>query len=128
VDFVLFWSLVAALLVSLFLCVAQPLVANRGGSLRSWFVLEAVLFAVLSVLAIAFLAGEDDYRDNGTSRWNVYDNHFLMVAAPTVAIVVAVLAAAAARGSGGWLRRWAGPAGIAAVIVVYAGLYLTTTN
>ena len=66
------------------LAIATSVVAGSApGRLASRMMLgaEAVWLAVTTAALIAYIAGDDAYRDNGISRWDAYDAHALTIAA-----------------------------------------------
>ena len=58
---------------------------------------QASAIAVSTVAVIVYVAGEDDYRGGGVSRWEAYDARALTVSAVSVGIaaVVGLVAASA---------------------------------
>ena len=95
------WLQVLVALAGLVLAV----IALRGRWLRTWaWVLAAVVAASTVGLAV-YVAGEDDYRRNGISRWAAYDAELVTVAAFAAGTGAAILLLVAAgrdrRGVGG---------------------------
>jgi hypothetical protein len=99
------WHALAWLQVSVALAGLVLAVTALGGRwLRTWACVQAAVAGSTVGLAV-YVAGEDDYRRNGTSRWAAYDAELVTVAAVVAGAVVAVVLAAAAarnlRGLGG---------------------------
>jgi hypothetical protein len=82
----------AALVVSFIATLALPAVSRRPEWRVRGLRLTSVVFASLAVLMTIYVLSEDDYRNDGRSRWTVYDAQEITV----VAIVTAFLAAAVA--------------------------------
>ena len=86
----------------IFLILLFPLVSLlvlAGGAAPLWeagitrFALagQGLLSAVAGIYLTFFVAGEDSYRDNGTSRWDAYDARGVTVAAIAVSLTVSLL-------------------------------------
>ena len=54
---------------------------------------EAIVFLGLSAWLTWYVAQEDDYRNDGTSRWSTYDAQAITVVAILSGVVVAAFAA-----------------------------------
>jgi tellurite resistance protein TehA-like permease len=86
-----FWLILLALLgCSLWLLARGP-VAHRAT------ILQAVLFVGASIYLVVYVAGEDDYRGNGISRWDAYDAHTVTVIAIAGSLAVGICALVAER-------------------------------
>src|SRR4051812_20533742 len=81
---------------------------------------ESGLFALLAVAMVVDVAGEDDYLNDGTSRWAAYDAHGISVAAVLSSLLGCVLAGAAVRRAG--LVRWIPAAASVVVLLNYLAL------
>ncbi len=80
------WIVLPAVVISGFVSVAgiaRPATARIAGAVE-WCGL-----LVATGLLVLYVAGEDSYRDNGTSRWDAYGAH----GATTVAVVAGIGAA-----------------------------------
>jgi hypothetical protein len=86
------WLQVPVALAGLVLAVS----ALRGRWLRTWALVLAVVVAASTVSLAVYVAGEDDYRRNGISRWAAYDAELVTVVAVAAGAVVAVLLLVAA--------------------------------
>jgi hypothetical protein len=106
--------------LSLFVLARDPAPAQGEGSRRRpTLVGQALLFAGVSVYLVVYVVGEDDYRDNGISRWEAYDAHLVTVAALVAGFATCVVALLAGRGR----RRLARPVGaLGALSAVLLGL------
>jgi hypothetical protein len=106
--------------LSLFVLVRDPAPAQGESSRRRpTLVGQTLLFAGVSVYLVVYVVGEDDYRDNGISRWEAYDAHLVTVAALVAGFATCVVALLAARGR----RRLARAAGaLGALSAVLLGL------
>jgi hypothetical protein len=93
------WHALAWLQVSVALAGLVLAVTALGGRwLRTWAWVQAAAVAASTVGLAVYVAGEDDYRRNGMSRWAAYDAELVTVAAVVAGTgVAAVLVAAAAR-------------------------------
>jgi hypothetical protein len=116
--------ILAWLVLALIGAFATPALSRR----RSWqtgsLLVNAAILLVLAVATTIYVAGEDDYRRDGRSRWTVYDAHVITVVAITAAIVAATVALLALR-----RRRlaWAAPlVEVVAVMLGYAALVQMT--
>jgi hypothetical protein len=87
----------------------------RSGQ-RLSLALEALLSAGVTVYLVFYVVGEDDYRDNGISRWEAYDVHPVTVAAVVAGSAAAVVAVVAARGHR--LSRLAGALGALSALLL----------
>lgn len=85
--------------LSLWVLVRAPAPAHGESSRRRPTLFgQALLFAGVSVYLVLYVVGEDDYRDNGISRWEAYDAHLVTVTAVVAGFATCALALAAARG------------------------------
>ena len=99
--------------VSLWVLVRAPGVAQgQGARVRPALLAQGLCSAGLSVYLLLFVLSEDDYRDNGISRWDAYDAHLVTVAALVAGFAGATLGLAAARSR----RRLALPLGLLGVV------------
>ena len=86
------------------------------------------LAGVASWSLALFVAGPDDYRANGTTRWEAYDAQGLTVTAVAIGLVVAVVALALVV----WPRRrfypLLGLAGIGAAVLIFCAYFANSLN
>jgi hypothetical protein len=87
---------------------------------------EAMLFACAGGYLTYYAASEDSYRRGGISRWEAYDAHALTVVAIGACLAVCMLAFVADRRRGR-LLSFAGPAGLAAVLL-FAVAFIANSN
>ena len=101
---------------------------NEVGLARIALGTQALLAAGASVYLALYVAGEDDYRANGTTRWEAYDAKGLTLTAVALGLAVAVLAVALAA----WPRRRFFPAlglaGIVAAVLIFLAFVANTLN
>jgi hypothetical protein len=121
------WLLLIALLVIVSAWVLaearDPVSARRRAALWT----QAVLAALTTAALIVYVASEDDYRDNGMSRWEAYDAGELTLAA---AVAGSALCAFAVFGTtrGGRVSLLAGPAGVAASALFFVAFAANSLN
>ena len=105
----IFW-LVLPLVAFTSLIVSGLAVVDRGvGPATGAALIEAAVLAASTATLVGYVASEDDYRDNGISRWEAYDAQVLTsvaVAAGAVAAAALVLA---------W-KRWRRPLAVTAFL------------
>ena len=90
---------------------------------------EAVWLAVATTALIAYIAGEDDYRDNGISRWDAYDAHAVTIAAVALgAAAIAAVGFALARRHSARAAVVAGLVAVVASVVQVAAFIANTVN
>ena len=121
------WLLLPAIATAGLFSAASALVA-RHRVLRVVALMQAAGLAVASVALTLYVAAEDDYRSDGTSRWEAYDVKELTV----VAVAVGGLAVAALVWASATQRR--GPAiggfvaSSAAAALQFAAMIANTVN
>ena len=111
-------------------CVA--LGAGRPGYLlglvRGTLGAQALLALGGSVYLALYVAGEDDYRSDGTTRWNAYDAKGLTLTAIAMGLAVTALALALVA----WPRKRflpaLGLAGIVAAALIFVAFFANTLN
>jgi hypothetical protein len=90
--------------------------------------MQASLAGITSVALAFFVAGPDDYRADGTSRWDAYGAQGLTVTAVVVGVAVAVIALVLFV----WPRRRFSPllglAGIAAAVLIFCAFFANSLN
>ena len=87
----IFW-LVLPLVALTSLIGSALVVVDRGvGTATGAALIEAAVLAASSATLVGYVASDDDYRDNGVSRWEAYDAQVLT----SVAVAAGVVAAAA---------------------------------
>jgi hypothetical protein len=91
-------ALLSIVLLGLSLWVLVRAPRGESSRLRPTLVGQALLFAGVSIYLVLYVVGEDDYRDNGISRWQAYDAHLITVAAVVAGLATCPLALVAARG------------------------------
>ncbi len=79
-------------LVSLFVLAGGAAALWEAGITRFALAAQGLLSAVAGIYLAFYVAGEDDYRADGTSRWDAYDARGITVAAVALALVVSFLA------------------------------------
>jgi len=89
---------------------------------------QALLALGGSVYLALYVAGEDDYRSNGTTRWDAYDAKGLTLSAIAMGLAVTVLALALVA----WPRKRFFPAlglaGIVAAALIFVAFFANTLN
>ena len=80
-------------LLSIYLLALAGLPGAGGAHDRIVLAAETLLAGISSVGLALYVAGPDDYRDDGTSRWVAYDVHGWTVAAVVAGLAVAMCAA-----------------------------------
>jgi hypothetical protein len=90
---VLLFPILGLGLLSIYVFVLSMLPRDGGAHDRIVLAAESLVAAVSSVGLAFYVAGPDDYRADGTSRWVAYDVHGLTVAAVVAGLVVMVCAA-----------------------------------
>ena len=89
---------------------------------------QALLAGLTSVWLALYVAGPDDYRADGTSRWDAYDAQGLTVVAVVAGLIVGVLALL--------LFAWPRPrfypllglAGIVAAVLIFCAFFANSLN
>ena len=122
----LFFLLGLVLSFAALLCTETP-AGRRAG--RILLCVEALFLAVATPALIAYVAAEDDYRDNGISRWDAYDAHVLTIAAVALgaaAIVAVAFVLARQRSARG--ARFVGLLALAAWVAQIAAYIANTAN
>lgn len=112
-DFPLFLAMVLSLL---FGCL-YPAVWGSAGRELGWRRVAAVPPLLLTLLFVAFVAAEDDYRSDGRSRWEVYDAQATIV--PAVGLAVAATVAGFASYRRPSLAPWAAAGCIVAAFLAW---------
>ena len=100
----------------------------RPSALRLGTVIESAGLVVTTLFLVAYVAGEDDYRDNGTSRWDAYGaQHFTATAVVAGLGAIALLAAARLT-----RNRWLAVAGFlcaaAAAVLQFLAVFANSLN
>jgi tellurite resistance protein TehA-like permease len=97
--------------------------ARRRASLWT----QAALAGLTTAALVVYVAGEDDYRGNGISRWDAYDAEALTVCA---ALAGAALVALAVFGTtrGGRVALIVGPAGVAVAALFFVAFAANSLN
>lgn len=114
------------LIVSISTLLARLVPRGAGRPLRPLLLGQAVLFLAVSGYLALFVAAEDGYRNDGTSRWDAYDAHGLTVMAIAVGVLVGLLAIIALRSSR--LALLSGAAGVVAACLVTAAFLANSLN
>ena len=98
------------------------------GLVRGALGAQALLAVGASLYLALYVAGEDDYRSNGTTRWEAYDAKGLTLTAIAVGLAVTVLALALVA----WPRKRflpaLGLAGIVAAALIFIAFFANTLN
>ncbi len=101
---------------------------RRVGLVRVALGIQALLAGITRVGLARYVAGPDDYRADGTSRWDAYDRKSLTVTAVVVGLVVAVLALVLFV----WPQRrfypLLGLAGIGAAMLIFSAFFANSLN
>ena len=99
------WLLLPAIgITSLVLAAVVGSGERLAGARRAASVLDAALLGLVTAALVLYVAGEDDYRMNGMTRWEAYDVRPL-----TVSAVVAGALGVAGVAIGAWRSsRWIG--------------------
>ena len=90
-------------------------------------IFQALLCAAVSTSLVLFVAGQDDYRQNGTIRWDVYGAHTVTILAVAAGCLTCVLSLVAARRDGR-LARIAGLSGLVAAILIGVAFIANSLN
>ena len=102
--------------------------SDEVGLVRIALGTQASLAGITSVALALYVSGPDDYRADGTSRWDAYGAQGLTVTAVVVGLVVAVLALALFV----WPQRrfypLLGLAGIAAAVLIFCAFFANSLN
>jgi len=114
--------------VSAFVIAAGVAPVWEAGMARLALAGQALLSAVAGIYLAFYVAGEDDYRDNGISRWEAYDAHGLSVAAVALALAVSLVAVVLAARPRKRFLPALGLAGLIAAAVVFAALFANSLN
>jgi hypothetical protein len=78
-----------------FMGVVLPVALRKGGQLVVGACAQAIGVGLACAALVLYVASEDDYRDNGTSRWAAYGAQEITVTAVAVGVgAVALLLAA----------------------------------
>jgi drug/metabolite transporter (DMT)-like permease len=111
---------------SVVLGVARP--GDVLGLVRVALWAQALLALGASVYLALYVAGEDDYRSNGTTRWDAYDAKGLTLTAIAMGLAVTMLALALVA----WPRKRflpaLGLAGIVAAALIFVAFFANTLN
>jgi hypothetical protein len=88
---------------------------------------QALLSAAVSTSLLFYVMGEDDYRNNGTSRWAAYDAHTLTTVALAAGYLSCVISLVAVRRDGP-LARVAGLNGVVAAALLGVAFIANSLN
>ena len=123
-----FVALLALAVISIWVLLGYALPLFEGGVARIVLASQALVAGVASWSLALFVAGPDDYRANGTTRWEAYDAQGLTVTAVAIGLVVAVVALALVV----WPRRrfypLLGLAGIGAAVLIFCAYFANSLN
>ncbi len=89
----LFWLLLPAIAITGLVFALR----GRRSRIRAVAVAEALAVASTTCMLVIYVASEDSYRNDGTSRWDAYDAKGLTSAAVACGVVAFALLAAARR-------------------------------
>jgi hypothetical protein len=120
------WLALAA--ISLGVLVGYVLWLGEGGVARAFLASQALSAGVASCCLAFYVGGPDDYRGDGTTRWDAYDAQGLTVTAVVVGLVVAAVALVLFV----WPRRrfypLLGLAGIVAAALIFCAYFANSLN
>jgi hypothetical protein len=119
--------LVLILIVFSFWTLAVRAAPSASGLVRPTLLCQALLFVAASGWLARYVAGEDDYRRNGISRWEAYDAHGVTVAAIGAGLAVAALALLAFRRDGPIVRA-VGLASVATAVLFLVAFAANSLN
>ena len=103
-------------------------------ALSARWALVSALPLLNGAVLIAFVLGEDTYRDNGISRWDAYRSPggalgpMLVLAVALTAVLAALLALAAFRGHRWLFRSVAGAAAVTGLLLVMVTIIGFSSN
>ena len=102
--------------------------SDEVGLVRIALGIQSSLAGITSVALALYVAGPDDYRADGTSRWDAYGAQGLTVTAVVVGLVVAWIALVLFV----WPQRrfypLLGLAGIAAAVLIFCAFFANSLN
>jgi hypothetical protein len=102
--------------------------SDEVGLVRIALAMQASLAGVASVALALYVAGPDDYRADGTSRWVAYDAQGLTVTAVAAGVVVAVVALVLFVSPRRRFYPLLGLAGIAAAVLIFCAFFANSLN
>jgi hypothetical protein len=106
----------------------SSLSSDEVGLVRITLGIQSSLAGITSVALALYVAGPDDYRADGTSRWDAYGAQGLTVTAVVVGLAVAGIALVLFV----WPRRrfypLLGLAGIAAAVLIFCAFFANSLN
>jgi uncharacterized membrane-anchored protein len=115
-------------LVSMFVFAGRVAALWEAGITRFALAGQGLLSGGAGIYLAFYVAGEDEYRADGTSRWDAYDAHGVTVAAVAVAIVVSVLAVLLAARPRKRFLPALGLAGLVGAGLLFVALFANSLN
>ena len=106
---------------------AAMLPRGERSRLRLSLGLEALLSAGVSLYLLLYVIGEDNYRDDGTSRWEAYDAHSLTVVALIAGCATVAITLVAARGRNN-LAPVSGALGVVSALILGLAFLANSLN
>jgi heme/copper-type cytochrome/quinol oxidase subunit 3 len=114
--------------LSLGVLVSAPPSGVANGRRGRWMLLfQALLSGLVSTYLVFYVIGEDDYRDDGTSRWEAYNAHAVTTIALAAGYLSCVLSLVAVRRDGR-LARVAGLTGVVAAVLLGLAFIANSLN
>jgi hypothetical protein len=114
--------------LSLGVLVSAPPSGVANGCRGRWMLLfQALLSGLVSTYLVFYVIGEDDYRNDGTSRWEAYEAHSVTTVALAAGYLSCVLSLVAARRDGR-LARVAGLTGVVAAVLLGLAFIANSLN
>ena len=107
---------------------AEGVLKPGRSAIRAALAGEALLCAAASVYLALYVAGEDDYRHNGMSRWEAYDARGLTAAAIACGVVVSLFAALVASRPARRFLPALGLGGLVAAGLSFVAYFANTLN